>query len=226
MVYLKPFRAVPRDLAEWTRWMKAQQTTTAESSDFDSLTVGDLTVTDSFVVLDTYWDDLRFPASAINPPGQASDPDFDTTNGGWLFDDNSTELVFLMAQMPHAWKEGTALRPHIHWQKTTSASGNVLWRLEYKKAPIGEVMDAAFTTLDTTTAVAGTPDTDTADKHLISSFEHIEKVGGGLSDMLVMKLSRIGGDGSDTYGDDARLLEFDFHFEIDSFGSAEEFHQE
>lgn len=186
---------------------------------------GNLTVGGEFLLTDSVWDDLRFPASAVNPPGQASDPDFDTVNGGWLFASNGTELVFLMAQMPHQWVEGTAIYPHVHWQKTTSAGGDVLWRLEYKMAPIGEVMDSSFTALDVSTVVDGTPDLDTANQHLISAFASIDMTGRDLSDMLVMKFSRIGSDGDDTYGADARMLEFDIHFEIDSLGSAEEFSQ-
>lgn len=227
---LKPFRVIPENLREWTRWMKDQDFS-SESHGHDTLavdtltantaTLGDVTVTGSFELEDTFWDDMRFPASAINPPGQASDPDFDTTNGGWLFAAAGTEVIFLAAQMPHAWKEGSTIHPHIHWQKTTSAGGDVLWRLEYKKAPIGEVMDAAFTALDVTTTV--TTDNDTANEHLISGFGEITMVGGQLSDMFLMKLSRIGADGSDTYGADARLLEFDIHFEIDGFGSGETF---
>ena len=169
------------------------------------------------------WDDLRFPASGFNPPGQASDPDYDTTNGGWLFDATGTEVLFMQAQMPHAWVEGSAIKPHVHWQKTTSASGNVLWRFSYKMAPIGEVMDAAFTDVDVTTTVAGTPDNDTANEHLISSFSELSMTGKSLSDMILIKLSRIGGDASDTYAADARLLEFDIHYQINSLGSEQEF---
>ena len=169
------------------------------------------------------WDDMQFPATAINPPGQASDPDFDIVNGGWLFDSTSTELIFLMAQIPHAWDVGTPLNPHVHWQKTTDAAGDVFWQLDYKWCPIGEVMDAAFTTLTADTVATGTPDTDTTDKHLITGFTDIAGTGKGISDMLVMKLSRIGGDVDDTYGADARLLEFDIHIAHDTLGSDERF---
>lgn len=170
-----------------------------------------------------YWEDLRFPATAINPPGLASDPGFDTTNGGFLFDAAGTELLFLVAQLPHAYKPGTGLKPHVHWQKTTSAAGNVLWRLEYKMCRIGEVMDADFTAIDAAASVAGTPDTNTADKHLISSFTEIDGALLDISDMLLLKLSRIGADGADTYGADARFLEFDIHYQRNSPGSDEEY---
>jgi len=180
-------------------------------------------IADLINVKNPLWDDLRFPAAAANPPGLASDPDYDTTNGGWLFDAASTEVLFFQVQMPHPWREGTEIHPHVHWQKTTSAAGNVYWQLDYKKAPIAAVMDAAFTTLSTTSTVPGTPDNNTADEHLISAFDWIDMVGNELSDMLLIKLSRIGGDAADTYGADVRLLEFDIHYEIDGFGSGREF---
>jgi len=163
------------------------------------------------------WDDLRFPASAVNPPGQAADPDFDTTNGTWLFAASGTEVIFLIAQMPHAWKEGSTIKPHVHWYKTTSASGNVYWQLDYKKFPIGEVGDAAFTTIASATAVTG--DDDTAQQHILTAFPDVTMSGMTLSDMLIMKLSRIGGDAADTYGADAALMEFDIHYQIDTLGS-------
>jgi len=44
-----------------------------------------------------------------------------------------------------------------------------------------------------------------------------------LSSMILWRISRIGGSGSDTYPSDARLLEFDIHYQIDSLGSNEEY---
>ena len=173
----------------------------------------------------TLYDDLRFPASAFNPPGLASDPDFDTTNGGFLFAAAGTELVFVSAQLPHGWYEGSILTPHVHWQKTSSAGGNVVWEFAYKWAPIGEAMDAAFTTITADAPVPTTPDNDTADEHLITSFgdDILDPAGKQISDMIMMKLSRLGDHEDDTYGADVRLLEFDIHYEIDAFGSAHQF---
>jgi len=45
-----------------------------------------------------------------------------------------------------------------------------------------------------------------------------------VSDMLICKLSRLGGDASDTYNNqNARFLEFDIHFEVDGLGTAQQF---
>lgn len=167
------------------------------------------------------WDDLKFPASGINPPGQASDPDLDTTNGTWLFAASGTEVIFLIAQMPHAWKAGSEVKPHVHWYKTTSASGDVMWQLEYKKIAIGETMDASFTAV--TSSTSAITDNDTAEEHLLTPFSAIDMSDMGISDMLVMKLSRLGSDAADTYGADAALLEFDIHYQIDARGSAREY---
>ena len=165
------------------------------------------------------WDDLRFPAVSINPPGQVSDPDFDTTNGGYLFNPTGTEVLFIAAQLPHAWMEQSSITPHVHWQKSTSASGDVMWRWDLKWAPINGVMDAAWTTQTTATVLASTPDTDTADKHLITAFTDVDCSGREVSDMMVMRISRLGDDVADTYGDQARLLEFDIHYIVDGLGS-------
>lgn len=169
------------------------------------------------------YEDLRFPATAINPPGQVGDPDFDTTNGGWLFAAGGTEILFVIAQLPHACKEGSIIRPHVHWQKTTSAGGDVLWQLDYKWSPIDEVMDVGFTTISSATIDSITTDNDTANEHLITSLGDVAATGKGMSDILVMKVSRIGGDETDTYGADARFLEFDIHYEVDSLGSRYEY---
>lgn len=165
------------------------------------------------------YEDLRFPASAINPPGAAEDPDFDTTNCGWLFDPGATEVLYVLAQIPHAWKEGTTLKPHVHWEKTTSAAGAVRWQLRYEWASYYEAR-TSLTTINATTPVA---DSDTADVHLITPLPTIAGTGRQISDMLCMRLERVGGHASDTYGADARLLEFDIHYEVDSFGSSQEY---
>lgn len=172
-----------------------------------------------------YWDDLRFPASAVNPPGQPSDPDVESDSGCFLFAPTGTELVYFQVQLPHGYAEYTPIVPHVHWQKTTSASGNVVWEFAWKYAPLGGVMDAAFTTTTASTTVGGTPDNDTADEHLITSagewsFDDCE-----ISNMFIFRLSRLGSDASDTYGADARMLEFDIHYQRDRIGSAGEFYK-
>ena len=172
------------------------------------------------------WDDDKFPATAINPPGAASDPDRDPASGLLLFDATKTELVFALQQLPHKWREGTPISPHIHWAKSTSAAGDAAWRSRYKMMPLNEVWDAAWTDLGLVTApVTNTPDVDTAEHQMITSWGYMVDVMADkqISDCILWELSRVGGDVLDTYGADAILVEFDVHIQIDSLGSEELF---
>lgn len=171
------------------------------------------------------WDDLRFPAQAINPPGAVSDPDIEATTGLLLFDAGSTEIVMGVAQMPHAWVEGSVIVPHVHWQKTAAGAGNVLWRFEYDTiVNPGEVSPLTYANvLDALTPVAGTPDDNAARRNLISSFGEVDMADKVISCCILWKLSRIGGDVADTYAADARLVEFDIHYQINSNGSRQQF---
>lgn len=175
-------------------------------------------VSDLLLAVYPRWEDLRFPATAINPPGQASDPDIDTTYGFFLFALN--ELIFLQVQLPHAWKVGSTIRPHVHWMKTTAAAGLVNWQLDYRWAKIGEVMDGSWTTLSSETPSVS--DGDTQYQHAITELGDISDSSGDISDMLVMKLTRVAASANE-YGTDAALLEFDIHYEVDNVGSDKEF---
>ena len=168
------------------------------------------------------WDDLRFPATAVNPPGQASDPDFDTTRGGWLFDAGGTETLFIIGQLPHLYKEGTSIRPHVHWVQENA--GDVLWQLDYKWFNNGEAYPANFTTIDTTDKAfdysVNSPQIDICQ---ISAFPEIDGTGMRASSIIVTKFSRIGGDASDTYTGDALMIEFDLHYLSDGHGTQLEY---
>lgn len=165
------------------------------------------------------WEDLKFPATGINPTGPATTPSVDNVIAGLLFSSSVENTISIIAQMPHSWKKGSNIDPHIHWQKTTSASGGVFWQLKYRWAKIGDVMDANWTTVGTSTPVQGTTDNNTANQHLISAFPEISGAGKVVSDILIMQLSRVPADVADTYAADARMLEFDIHYQIDSIGS-------
>lgn len=166
----------------------------------------------------TNWEDLRFPATGINPPGGASDPDIDTSDGALLFDKASTEVIAGIAQMPHSWIEGSVIIPHIHWAPMDTDAGNVYWRFEYNIANVKDSFAAAYTALNIQEAsdlvVLG---------HQVVGFGSIDMTGMKLSSVIKWKLSRIGGDALDTYDDDAKLYEVDFHYQIGSVGSGEEY---
>jgi hypothetical protein len=54
---------------------------------------------------------------------------------------------------------------------------------------------------------------------LISTFGEIDTTGKRISDMLLVRVWRMGAYGTDTYGADAALAEFDIHVLLDTNGS-------
>lgn len=164
------------------------------------------------------WDDLRMPAVGINPPGAATDPTLDNTDGRWVFSASATNMLALQAQLPHGWVEGTIIEPHVHWSPTSTNTGNVLWRLEYKVASVWGAFPSEWTTIDSVSPANGV-----SDQHVIADFVGIDMTGHTLSCILLIKLSRVGGDASDTYADTAKLNYFDIHFKQNSLGSNAEY---
>ena len=176
---------------------------------------------DNWIFTDPMWDDLRFPANSLNPLGTEQDADVDTTTtflGTLLFASAAIEVCVGVAQFPHRWLEGSAVHPHIHWAPTSTNTGNVLWQLDYQLANINGTFPGTWTTLQVLDAADGT-----TDKHQIAELGVIDMTGYTLSCMMCWKLSRIGDDATDTYTADARLFEFDIHFQSDADGSRQEY---
>jgi len=164
-------------------------------------------------------ENIKIPATAINPPGAASDPDVEATSGLLLFDAGGTELIYAIIQLPYKWQLGSSIHPHIHWAKTTSAVGNVGWRLRYKQFPVGDVADAAWTDVGiVANTEESTPDADTADHQMITGFGEVDMAGLAPEHSILFELSRVGGDASDTYAADARLIAMDILYKVDAPG--------
>jgi hypothetical protein len=179
---------------------------------------GDLT----FVGDATVWDDLRVPAqnTIINPT--KSEPAFEEfTDGLFVYKFDTTnaddESVHFVAQMPHAYKEGSDIGPHLHWSPDTSNTGNVRWQLEYVIANIDNTFDTTATSETITVAAGGT-----ALFHEYDEFSDIDGTGLTISHIIMCRLTRLStSDVLDTFTGNAAFLEFDFHYEIDTVGSRE-----
>jgi hypothetical protein len=167
------------------------------------------------------WDDLRFPAQGLNPAGQAAPPTIDNTTfpGTLLFSGSIINGQGGVAQMPHAWEKGTAVRPHLHWSKTTSVSGGVVWQWRYTKANIGDVFGAYSAWID---AVPAVPHSDTANKQALDAFPELDMTENRESAVICWEFRRNPTVGGDTYGANARLYEFDIHYQVGKLGTVTE----
>lgn len=166
------------------------------------------------------WDDLRFPATGISSVFTSA-PDAETDTGLLLFDGVDTaETIGVLAQMPHAWVEGTELRPHLHWSKTTSAAGTVAWFYSYAWWNVGEAWSEFSALIPMTEAV---PTGDVADVSGIASGAPIIQPTAKISSMFLIRVARNPLHEDDTYEADARLEEFDLHHLRNSRGSLQEY---
>lgn len=162
-----------------------------------------------------FWDDLRAPATAINPTGPVSAATPDATTPGLLFAAGQDNLVHVIMQMPHSWLMGSAVYPHLHWEPATNNVGTVKWQLSYRWRNVGDV-SAAMTNLTLLTVETS----GTANKIRYSAFDSIDGTTKGLSSILEFSLQRVGT--ADTFTGNARLIEFDIHYQLDSRGSRQE----
>jgi hypothetical protein len=169
-----------------------------------------------------YWDDLRVAMTAAVGVGAQSPPFLQFQDDGfgstgvfaYLFQPNVDRDLFFWAQMPHRWEEGVSIRPHIHWCTMGGAFGNVNWQFEYTVARITVPFPA--TTIDNLVGSASF----VALEHQMNSFQPITMTNNLISTMLGCRISRLGS--TDSYADPAALLEFDFHFTLDTPGSRQE----
>lgn len=172
-----------------------------------------------------YWEDLRIPVTATTVGG-ANDPPFtklvDTGAGSTgvyarKFSATSVQELFFWAQLPHAWKEGSAINPHLHWCPVNGNAGTVVWGLEYTIATPGAVLPL---TLISTVA---DPCDNVALKHQIATLAPIIMTGNLISTMVGCRVFRDPLDARDDYGSQAALLEIDFHYQLDTPGSMLEY---
>lgn len=165
------------------------------------------------------WDDLRFPASGVSIGGLSTPPDVDADTGLLLFDSTNIETIAIAAQMPHARKVDSIIKPHVHWRKTSDAAGDVVWSLRYKWLNNNEV-EPDWSSIITATDIF-TVGSD--QKMHIASWGEISGTGKTLSSMFIAQIGRLPTDAGDDYAADALLYEFDIHYQIDTLGSEQEF---
>ena len=167
----------------------------------------------------TVWDDMRAPFTQTKR-GALDKPDFDYTNIGLLFPQNdAAEIVYIIFQIPHDYKLGTSIYPHIHWQQMNA--NNVVWKLEYKWFNPDGLVPGGFTAATATTRrytwAAGN----------LNQYDGWTAISGAgiidISSIFLVKIFRDDNVDAGAGGGDALAFEFDIHYEIDTIGSKSEF---
>lgn len=177
------------------------------------------------------WDDVTVPLLSSNSSG-ASAPSLarfqrdlaGTSQGVYTFQFSATveNELFGSIQMPHRWKLGSAISPHLHWSPGASTNpGAVRWGLEYTiaSAVAGANIDYPVTVLNEVDQAAG----GVANRHQIAEFTDIVMTGQRASCVILFRLYRAATHANDTFTAVAHGLSFDIHFQADSGGGSSEY---
>jgi hypothetical protein len=184
-----------------------------------------VTITDNGGILlsnaATIWNDLVVsPFSTYRGGGDAVIGPISGTVRAVLFESGANESVYFTVQMPHGWKEGTTIYPHLHWSPQSTLTGTVNWGFEYSWANYDATTPQSFPATTTTLTTTATISTNSSDKHLITAFSSITDASKKISSILICRLYRVSnGGGADSFPGSVALLSFDFHYESDGFGS-------
>lgn len=171
-------------------------------------------------VLGNRWDDLNvapFSASlgpSVRPPAIVKFKDNGAASTGvylYAFDEKKEEELFFSVQLPHSYKEGSEIRPHVHFTTPTQTATTITWGLEYNWHDVNSV-------IGNTSIISNPTACPVAFTHTIGSLGTISGVGKKISSILVCRLFRATGG----YAGNALLLSVDFHIQKDTVGSASE----
>lgn len=173
----------------------------------------------------TVYDDYVTPISPATFRGASNNPTltklFDDgagSTGIWAYVFVNGDEVLVTVQLPHRWKEGTTIYPHIHFMCTSDVdpADNFGIEFEYTWADINEDFPAN-TTLTTTDISTGV---NTDDMHQFANIPAagINGAGHTISSVLLCRIKRVAAI-ADDYADGVAILDFDVHYEINTMGS-------
>ncbi|MCF8406151.1 MAG: hypothetical protein K9H58_19570 [Bacteroidales bacterium] len=173
----------------------------------------------------TTYEDLQIPGYSFLKT--ANSPTLTNYNSTglylYLFDNGSTlEEVQFTVQMPHGWKQGSTIYPHIHYMPADATSGNIHWGLEYTWANV----NGTFGTSATITMAA--PTSAASNRHLVNGFPGITPivdVNNKISSIMICRIYRDADHTEDTYNGGVYILQFDIHYEVNTMGSRTEWNK-
>lgn len=187
------------------------------------------------------WEDLRVAVTAgrtgaSNPPTFAKFIDNGAASVGvyaadFAYQANviNEEQLWFDVQIPHSYKLGTDIWPHIHWGLKIAGAADqfVRWGLEYTWACIGDtITNTSIIHVGASSAVTATVQGDdplVILKHYMSMFPTIDGSSiDGVSSMLLCRLFRNSSHGDDDLIQTASAFEIDFHYQRDTMGSRQQ----
>jgi hypothetical protein len=159
----------------------------------------------------TTFNDFLVPL-VTSKQGQIDKPIFNYNEVAYMFPQNDpTEILYFTIQMPHSWKMGSLLYPHVHYKQAIQTQLPV-FKLDYKMFNIGESMPSTWKTVVMDTSVVAWVDSST---HQMNDGAAIDASSYRISALLLCKLYR----DDNVITGPVTTWQFDIHYEIDGFGS-------
>jgi hypothetical protein len=173
-----------------------------------------------------YWDELHIPANSLRLGSTITDYTsyYGSLSAPAFASGGASDEAFFMVQLPHTYKEGTHVYPHLHWSPGSSGTGydsqSVAWTVDLSWVnmtgifpfPISYSGIDSWTTLNNyehrkvDCSCSGTTYLDGTNKTMAS--------------MIMGRVCRQITRDDDTYSAPAYLLEVDFHYQKDWLGSS------
>jgi hypothetical protein len=173
----------------------------------------------------TVWEDYVTPINRATFGGASNDPAptklFDDGAGSagiWALVFSNGDEVIITAQLPHSWKVGSTIYPHIHFMTTSDVSPSDNFGIEFEYSWVDRDGDfpanTTLTTIDIPTGV------NTNNMHQLGNITvaGVDGSGHNMESLLLIRIKRIAAD-ADDYGDGVAIMDFDIHYEKDTVGS-------
>ena len=170
----------------------------------------------------TTWDDLRFPPSAVKAV-VGKEAKFQAYKGSVVikFQNGADQSIAFVAQLPHDYKLGSDLKPHMHMTLPVAGSGagveNIKFDMTYSIANISDAFPA-----ESSLTITADVQNVAADLHGYVPLGTID--GSAIDDVSTIILCALTRDVgvANAYDENIYLLEIDIHYQKDSLGSDEE----
>lgn len=159
------------------------------------------------------WDDLMFPFTTGANAGTGY-PTFSSDSLYYTFVVDTTGpskcIMYFIVQMPHRWKAGSTIYPHVHYKHET-AVGTPSFKIKYKWFNIGASAITPWKWVALTTTTGTTDNTNQ-----VCNGGTISGVGKTVSSILLVQVY-LGAAPTNVIA-----YQFDIHYQIDGFGSDQE----
>lgn len=163
------------------------------------------------------WMDIVSELFARDASNCAEGDEYDGV-GVWRYDADVTRRMFVNFHMPHTWKPGTMLYPHLHFTVTSSAGGVVRLGFRYKFGRRHDSTGQVTFTAANTLYLNFTIPANSQDTHFVAEMPEgfgIPATGLEVDAMILMTVFRYGDHEDDTFPAGIYAITADLHIETD-----------